>query len=1276
MMRRLTSVMLTVLLLSAVPAFGQRTRGSLTGVVSDANGAAIIGATVTLKNTATGEESKATSDAQGTFVFPSLEPGTYKGSVEAGGFKKTELTEIIIEVSQPAKVDVNLEVGAVTEQVTVTGTAQEVINTTSPTLSKTVNAKQVADLPLLNRSPLDLARLQAGIAVNGTDVRNASVQGLRGNATNITQDGINAMDNFVKTSSFFAISSPSLNATSEFSITVGTVGSDAGRGVAQVQMVTKSGSNGFHGSVFYQHRNDALNANTFFNNSLGRKANGELVGAKPFLRQHFFGVAAGGPVFIPKVYDGRNKSFWFFSYEGFREPFSVVRNRTVLSAEARQGIYRYTGCLNPPSCTQTALQSLNLLTLGPFHTLNPITTAQLNAMPASNNNLVGDTLNTQGFQYNVAGSDPNNSYNGRYDQQLFDSAKWGSHKLEFNYHYGKFLLTPDTFNQIEAPFPGGVNAFQGSSRTLWSAAIHSTFGSHITNEARMGHLFAPVFFLRESDPTAPIITLLSTTNFDNTFVSQTRNSQVYQGIDNLSLVKGSHTFRMGTDIQVASAVSTNDAGIFQSIFINPLAASTANPVVNPSNPDGILSSNFPNLPPGATGTSITNLARQIYRDLVGLLGSSSQTFNVTSPSSGFVKGATRSREFLYNDVSFYFQDAWRIKRNLTLNYGLRYEYEGVPSLPDGLGVQLTNFNDVFGPGGPGGLFQPGATGGNASGTLDFVSGKTGKGLYNKDWNNFAPFIGFAYSPNFESGPMHWIFGGEGRSSIRAGYSISYLQDGFTVVSNALGTGTTNAGLIQNSANNTPVGVLTSAGVSLPSAVFKVPITTAENFAANTSNGVWAIDPNLATPYVQQWSFGIEREINSNTAIEVRYAANHAVKIYRAIDYNETNIFENGFLQEFLNAQTNLKISGGGDITRGTTFAPGAAGTVALPIFTKLFTAPAGTPAILPTSGFTSPGFISNLQQNNIGTMLGSLAYSSTYLNSRKSLAPNFFVANPNAAFARVLGNFAYSKYHSLQIEIRRRLSSGLQFQANYTLARTLNDGSANNVQSTATNFRTLRNMRLDYQNSGQDQRHRFVANTVYDLPFGTGRRFGTNLWAPARKAIEGWTAGAIFTYQTSTPFNISSGRTTFNSFTNAPAKLLGMTYSEFKKNLGVYRTPIGIFFINPSLLNIVTSTSTGALSSARLKDGILGAPAPGTFGDFPLNAIFGPNFTQTDITLAKRTSFSERGNVEFRMIAFNVFNHPNFTIGNQTFDTAIFGRITGLTGTTSRQISGALSINW
>jgi hypothetical protein len=494
-MRRFSSVLGALpllLILANFPVLAQSTVGSLSGLVSDPNGAAIVAAKVTLKNLATNEEFHGVTNSQGAFVFPQLVPGRYAATIEATGFKRADVTGIVIEVAQPSKIDLTMEVGTVSEEVTVSGEAQEIINSTSPTLSKTINAKQVEDLPLLNRNPLDLARLQAGLSVNGTDVRNASVQGLRGNATNVTQDGINAMDNFVKGSSFFAISSPSLNATSEFSITVGTVGSDAGRGVAQVTLLTPSGSNQFHGGVFYQHRNDALNANTFFNNATGTP--------KAILKQHFFGISASGPLWLPKIYDGRDKSFWFFSYEGFREPFSVTRNRTVLSDEAKAGIYRYVGA-------NGQIQSVNLLSLGNFHALDPLTVSKFNAMPSANNDICGacDQLNLRGFRYNVPGTDPSDRYNGRFDQQLFNGEKWGSHRVEFVYHYGVFLLTPDTFNGLEAPFPGGVNAGQASTRTLWTTALHSTFGARMTNEARIGHQAAPVGFIRESFPTQPII---------------------------------------------------------------------------------------------------------------------------------------------------------------------------------------------------------------------------------------------------------------------------------------------------------------------------------------------------------------------------------------------------------------------------------------------------------------------------------------------------------------------------------------------------------------------------------------------------------------------------------------------------------------------------------------------------------------------------------------------------------------------------------------------------
>ncbi len=1243
--------LMVVCTLLSTTVFGQ-TRGSLSGLINDSNGGALSGAKVTAKHVATGEEFGTTTDAQGGFTFASVPLGQFTVTIEATGFKRTQAQDILVEVGTAAKIAMTLEVGQVSEAVVISGDVQEVINTTNATLTNVISTRQVRDLPLAGRNPMDLARLQAGIAVTGDDTRNASVGGLRGSATNVTQDGVNAMDNFVKTSSFFALSSPSLNSTSEFSVSVGTIGSDSGRGVAQVRMVTKSGTNQFNGGVFWQHRNDALNANTFFNNSVGTP--------RQVQRQNFFGGTIGGPLWLPEklfgpvAYDGRNKSFWFFSYEGFREPFTVTRNRTVLTEQARRGIYRYAGANGQQ-------ESLNLLSIGTFGALNQITAAQLNAMPLPNNTLVGDGLNTAGYRFNVGGSSPNDKFVARFDQQLLENSRIGSHKLEVVYNRADFLLTPDTFNSLESPFPGGANVVQSSARTLATAAIHSTFGSRMTNEVRVGHQRAPVGFIRDSLPTAPFVVLSGVSSVDNTFMSQGRNTLVYQYIDNFSLVSGAHTFRFGGDVQSITAITFNDTGINPTITIG----------TNAANPDGILNTEFPNLPTGATGTGIADRGRTVYRLVAGLLGNAAATFNVSSPSSGFVPGATRQRDFKQRMTSLYFQDQWRVRRNFTLSYGVRHEFQGVPYEVNGLAIQpVGGLDGLFGISGRNNLFNPGTRQGQATTSIDFVNGKTGKKLFNNDWNNFAPFLGIAYSPNFEKGPMRWLFGAEGKSSIRAGYSISYLQDGFTVVSNALGTGTTNPGLIQTAANNVPVGVLTGAGVALTTPNFTIPITDAANLAINNNNGLWTFDPNLRVPYVQQWSFGIEREIAPNTAFEMRYVGNHAVKIYRAINYNEVNIFENGFLREFLNAQRNLTANG------GSSFAAGAAGTVALPIFNTLFT------GLTAANGFTNATLINNLTNNNVGAMAFTLANSPVYRANRANLtfngqpSPNFFLTNPNASFSQALTNGSFSNYHSLQTEVRRRMSKGLMLQGSYTFSKAITDSEGG--QSTLESYRTFRDIRLDRHRASFDQTHRFIANFIYELPFGAGRRWLNGGNPLVRKATEGWNWGGIINWQSGPPLGVFSSRSTFNQFNTTlnPAQLAaGSTFDNFRNNARIYKTASGVFFINPSLLNVTTNTS-GQATGATLKSGLLEAPAPGTFGNFPRNNITGPSFTQWDFSLSKRTKFFERADMEFKATFYNAFNQANFAFGDITaFDTANFGRISTQRGS-PRVVHFILGINF
>ena len=460
----------------------------------------------------------------------------------------------------------------------------------------------------------------------------------------------------------------------------------------------------------------------------------------------------------------------------------------------------------------------------------------------------------------------------------------------------------------------------------------------------------------------------------------------------------------------------------------------------------------------------------------------------------------------------------------------------------------------------------------------------------------------------------------------------------------------------------------------------MPITDRENFLANVNSGLWTADPNLRSPYVHQWSFGIEKEIFKNTALEIRYVGNYAPNTWRAYNINEINIFENGFLGEFLNAQKNLAIHRAANCGKpgqpACSFTnSGLPGQVAVPIFAKFFT---GAAAFTNTQ-FTNATFISNLDFNSIGALANALAFSSTYKANRENpalgLPGNFFVANPNAAFVRILANDSYSNYNAMEIELRRRFSNGLQFQADYTWSKAMGnatDAQGNN-QSDLVERLTLRNPKADYRRSTQDQTQRFVANAVYDLPFGKGRNYLGNTSDGLDRLVGGWTIGAIVTWSTGVPWFVGSGRTTFNNSTiNNGAQLTGITFDEFKKNIGIFKTPAGLFFVNPNLLTLTIDAKTGKATGSKLKDGLMAAPAPGTFGDFPVNGLNGPSYFNFDLSFTKRIRITERVRFEIKGTAINVLNHPNFIFPANSantaatnvinFDSTSFGRVSLMRG--------------
>ena len=279
-----------------------------------------------------------------------------------------------------------------------------------------------------------------------------------------------------------------------------------------------------------------------------------------------------------------------------------------------------------------------------------------------------------------------------------------------------------------------------------------------------------------------------------------------------------------------------------------------------------------------------------------------------------------------------------------------------------------------------------------------------------------------------------------------------------------------------------------------------------------------------------------------------------------------------------------------------------------------------------------------------------------------------------------------SNYHSLQVEVRRRLAKGLQFQGDYTFSKSLTNATdAAGSQSDLVSFRTLRNTHLDYRRANTDQTHRFIFNSIYDLPVGNGKQFLGGAHGVLNQLVGGWTIGSIVTWQGRPPFFVASNRTTFNSFNpgNNPAQLVGISFADFKKNLGVFRTPAGVFFINPAILDIVSTNAAGVqvndasgkFVSSQLKAGLLSAPAPGVFGNFPLNALSGPHYFNLDLSAVKRWSVTERMKVELKTTVINALNHSNFIYGTQNFDSTSFGRITSTSGNT-RAVTFTLTGKW
>jgi hypothetical protein len=1152
-----------------------QTTGRISGVVVDAQGAAVPNAKVSLylRGASTPLATAQTSVA-GNYFFGGVQPVHYDLEFSAAGFQKQVLRNVKVEAGQELAVQpMTMEVSQVAEVLEISAEAVA-IQTTNAEIAATVSNEQLRRLPTLNRSPLSLVFTQAGVVSNGRG--NTSINGMRPSFTNVTIEGINVQDNFIRTNAVdFLPNMLQLDQIAEVLVATSNSNASMGNGVSQIAFVVPSGTNEYHGSLIWTNRNNLFSANSWFNNRNGV--------ARPFLNQNQFGGGLRGRII-------KDKLFFYGNYEGTRLHQQSTATRTILREQARQGIFTYND-------TAGVVRQVNLLG-ATGQQADPATRRIIERIPGPefiNRADIGDRLNTGGYSFNIRDNRIRDNVTGKID--FIPSTR---HSFTGTYLWNKDVDDrPDLSNDYRTvPIVQVRNKVKMLS-TSWRWNPVPTF----TNEARGGFNSAPGIFYSGEDFGSGIFVLPLVGNPVNTFRDQGRYTDTYNYQNNSNWFLGNHTLQFGVQGQRIDVESFSN---FDNLPTWTLGMSTANT-------NALDAARLPGVRSTDLGTANGLLALH-----AGFISSALQTFNATSRSSGFVGGASNRRNFRQQNVALYLNDTWKVRRNLTLNLGMRWEYW----------TPVDEINAL--------ALLPVLQNGNAintllsNATLDFAGSAVGRPWYNKDWNNFAPNIGLAWQPF-----------GDGRTVLRAGYSINYPNDDLIrAIDNNVAT---NAGLSQTVTLTNLVG-RASSPVAIPAPTFRVPRTFSENNAADPQAAFGMPDPNLRMPYVQQWNFSVQRELFRGV-FEVRYVGNRATKQFRAFDYNQVQI-GNGFIDDFRRAQRNGELALAANPAGGfnPAYNPNIAGSQPLPFFDRLT-----------NGGLLTNGTVRSLIQTG---QAGDLA--NTYQVNRLNGSVSFY-RNPFALGTNMVTNYSNANYNGLQIDYRRTIRSA-QIQANYVFSKVLSD-TAGDQQTRFEPFLDINNAAIERAPTVFDQRHAFKLNGAYDLPFGQGRFFDIQNGI-ADRIFGGWGVSGFLTWQNGAPFSVLSARGTLNRAGRSAQNtaVTNLTWDQLGDVVGFRMTGNGPYMVAQSAIG--TDGRAVAGDGQRPFDGqVFFNPPAGELGTLQRRMFYGPKFFNIDFAVLKNIPVTERHRFELRGEFFNLTNTPSFFIGDQNINNANFGRITSTAST-------------
>ena len=1254
---------------------GQGTTSRITGTVTDNSGAAVSGATVTISNQNTGLSLTAQTSDDGTYTFDLIQPGTYTVTVERPGFKKFVSSRNAALVNQPATVNVSLEVGDVSAVVSVEGSAEQVQTSTSGNVGTTIEQRTLESLPIVGlrgRNPLDLLNFQPGVVNGGNTGGGVNVNGSRDRAFNFTLDGIDINESTAGGSNFTPLR-PNPDSIQEFQLITSNATAELGRSSgAQVTLVTRPGTNHYHGNIFEYYQTPRFIANEFENNLLG-------VPRRQFV-QHIYGGSFGGPIPNPGFGEGtayfkplRDKAFFFVNLQRLYASETRLAQRTVYTAQARSGLFRsvygggtvnglfvpgrnaaantsasnsnplgasvnsdgsarYPVCTGNPPTNAPCVQGYNINTQSPISN-DPFIIGLLNSYPLPNDFSVGDGLNFAGYNFNAPQQEKQWDLVMRFDYNLNEK-----NHFYVRYAQGEQDTVGDSVNGGLQPFPDFpnlVNTLRSPKNTAvnWRWSPTSTF----TNEFIFGlSTFAFSFATEIPNPQVPFVLNTVTDAYTN-FAYNARAARTFQFVDNVTVVKSNHTIKAGINIRLGRQFDDRSSAGGQ---IEPLVGFGAgsSDFTTFGLPTQAVSGTTSN-PNGAAGINSNDISvlRSTINNFIGRIGSFSQGF-VVSPSdpSNWAPAGTRwNWRAYYPEYDFYVQDTWRLRPNLIVDLGLRYEIKLSPSAKD-LPILAPNQSFVIG--------AP------ASNTLRWEEGK----LFPNDFNNFGPSVGFAWDP-FK----------KGKTSIRANYRLNYDRFPSQVFANSI---------FQSAPGNTFSASASGIGQQnlllrngLPNLFPSQSPDQLRQPPLFSTSGITLVAPDTRYPEVHQWFAGIQHEIWGKNVVEFNYIGSRGTHLFGGYDSNQVNIAakdprcSENFLQAFNTLRSNstansclvnLLFTGDPNNNAGTSTFRGIAAIQTTLALTNTGGAVATAAQVVSqrtcASADVSAGRCTSTSQQLIG----------------QTVSPFFFQRYPQfSGSLNVLDSNDFSRYNGLEFIVKRRMSRGVSYQVAYTWSKSKDTRSfdptfttvsrANNQSASSTPF-DINNRNLNYAWSDFDRRHVLQAFWVAEVPIGRGRWIGKDMPRALDFVIGGWQFSGTVLWASGRPFTVYSGLNTFSNVNQSFANC-----NSCPRDLGS--------LIERNGTNYWFSEAAQAMFSQ---------PAPGELGNTGRNYFIGPRTFQADLSVLKKFQITERVSLDLRADARNLTNNASFGLPTATFNSSSFGRIRDSVTSFSRRIQLSAKLNF